>query len=263
MLINYKATPIDAKTFVIEEKTPLSQSLCYLVCGEDRALLVDAGMPLGNIKKTVDRLTKLPVTVVNTHAHVDHIGSNFRFDDICYHEADREVFDLHTNAEYLESQLVKLVLSPALTKLLGPVVKRLITPKKSGSYYYFRDGHVFHLGGRELEVIHIPGHSLGSVCLLDRENRLLFNGDSLCEMCALLHLDGCASVEVFLASARRIKAMTDDFDLILPGHHGWPVDKTIIDDYIECCLRILDGTVEMDGQKAKYGRVYIELPQNL
>ena len=260
MFCKYNVTEIDARTFVIEEKTPMSQSLCYLVCGEDAALLVDTGMPFGNIKKTVDRLTKLPVTVVNTHAHIDHIGSNFRFDDICFHEDDREVFALHTDPGYLESQLVRLVLSPGLAKLLGPVVKRLMTPKSAGKYRYCKDGDIFHLGGRDLEVIHIPGHSKGSICLLEREARMLFNGDSLCEMCALLHLDGCCSVEVFLASARRVKDLSDAFDTILPGHHGWPVDKTIIDDYIECCLRILDGTVEMEGQKAKYGRIYIEIP---
>jgi len=60
MLCRYKVTALDTQTFVIEEKTPFSQALCYLVCGEDAALLIDTGMPFGNMKKVAKKLTALP-----------------------------------------------------------------------------------------------------------------------------------------------------------------------------------------------------------
>jgi len=262
MFCKYNITPLDPRTYVIEEKTPASQALCYLLCGEDAALLVDTGMPFGNMKKVVDSLTDLPVTVVNTHAHVDHIGSNFRFEEICYHEDDKPVFALHTDPKYM-SELIDYAIPPNV-RFVAPIVKRLARVNATGRYSYIQDGHIFHLGGRDVEVIHTPGHSPGCVCLLDREARLLFTGDTLCEWGILLDLAGSCAPETYLASIRRIKGLSPAFDKILPGHHGWPVDKGYIDEFEACAAGILDGSVEIDVEGkhrvAKYGRVLITLP---
>jgi len=264
MFCKYNITPLDARTWVIEEKTPASQSLCYLLCGEDAALLVDTGMPFGNIKKVANKLTDLPVTAVNTHAHVDHIGSNFRFDDICYHEDDREMFALHTDPAYIGGELAGYALPQKAAKPFAPFIKLLLTPKDAGNYRYVRDGHVFHLGGRDVEVVHTPGHTPGCICLLDREARMLFTGDSLCEWGILLDLKGCCAPETYLASVRRVKELSPAFDRILPGHHGWPVDKSYTDEFEACAAGILDGSAETvrDGKRkfAKYGKVVIALP---
>ena len=262
MLCKYKVTPLDPRTWVIEEKTPASQALCYLLCGEAAALLIDTGMPFGNIKKIVDGLTSLPVTVVNTHAHVDHIGSNHRFDEIYYHEADQSVFALHTDPQYI-AELMTYAL-PRAARLAAPIIKRLMKVNTAGHYKYVQDGHIFHLGGRDVEVIHTPGHSPGCVCLLDRAARMLFTGDTLCEWGILLDLAGCCSPETYLASVRRIKALSPAFDRNLPGHHGWPVDKGCIDEYEACAAGILDGSAEIvngsNNRQAKYGRILIMLP---
>lgn len=264
MLCMYRATPLDGRTWVIEEKAPASQALCYLVCGEDAALLIDTGMPFGNMKWAVRKLTALPITVVNTHAHVDHIGSNHRFDTIYYHEDDKDIFALHTDPAYVGGALAEYMLPHAAAVLLSPFAKLLMTPKATGNYSYIRDGHVFRLGGRDIEAIHTPGHTPGSICLLDREARLIFTGDTLCEWGVLLDLEGCRPPETYLASLRRIKKLSPAFDTILPGHHGWPVDKEYIDDYEACAAGILDGSAEIDTQgrrrAAKYGRVLIMLP---
>ena len=262
MLCKYKATPLDARTFVIEEKTPFSQALCYLLCGEDAALLIDTGMPFGNIKKVAGGLARLPVAVVNTHAHVDHIGSNFRFDAISYHEDDKPVFALHTSPAYI-AQLARHALPPVGRPLI-PVAKKLLKADPAGEYRYIRDGHVFRLGGREIEAIHTPGHSPGSICLLDRAARMLFTGDTLCEWGVLLDLAGSRGPETYLASVRRIKALSPAFDRILPGHHGWPVDRAYIDEYEACAAGILDGSARIDvgarHRAAISGRVLITLP---
>ena len=112
MFCKYKVMALDQQTFVIEEKTPFSQALCYLVCGKSAALLIDTGMPFGNMKKVVNKLTNLPILVVNTHAHADHIGSNFRFDEISFHEDDRDMFALHTNPDYIGGELASYALPP-------------------------------------------------------------------------------------------------------------------------------------------------------
>jgi len=262
MFCKYNITSLDPRTFVIEEKTPASQALCYLLCGEDAALLIDTGMPFGNMKKVADRLTSLPVTVVNTHAHVDHIGSNHRFDAIFYHEDDKPVFALHTDPKYI-AELIDYAIPPNV-RFAAPIVKRLARVNPAGQYSYVRDGHIFDLGGRDVEVIHTPGHSAGCVCLLDRAARMLFTGDTLCEWGILLDLAGSCAPETYLASVRRIKALSPSFDRILPGHHGWPVDKGYIDEYEACAAGILNGSAEIEpgnnNRAAKYGRVLIMLP---
>jgi len=264
MFCKYNITALDNRTFVIEEKTPMSQALCYLACGEEAALLIDTGMPFGNMKRAVRGLTELPITAVNTHAHVDHIGSNVRFDEICFHEDDKDMFALHTDPAYISGELARYALPPKAAKLLAPGAKLLMTPKRAGNYSYFKDGHVFRLGGRELEVVHTPGHTPGSVCFLDRESRLIFTGDTLCEWGVLLDLRGCCTPEVFAASVEQLRALSSAYDTILPGHHGWPVDKGYLEDYEACVSGILDGSGEIavngKSKHAKYGRVVIAIP---
>jgi len=264
MLCKYNVFSLDKRTYAIEEKTPFSQGLCYLLCGDDAALLIDTGMPFGNIKKTVQKRTALPITAVNTHAHVDHIGSNHRFDEIAYHEDDRGVFALHTSQEYIGGALVQYALPPGQARLLAPFAKRLMVPKAAGNYRYIQDGHVFRLGGRDIEAVHTPGHTPGCICLLDREARLLFTGDTLCEWGALLDLQGSLSAEIYLASIQKLKALSPAYDKILPGHHGWPVDKSYLDDYEACAAGIINGSayVEQAGSRrhAKHGKVIISIP---
>jgi len=97
---------------------------------------------------------------------------------------------------------------------------------------------------------------------------MLFTGDSLCEWGVLLNLvQECCKPEVFLKSMQNIKELNNAFDTILPGHHGFPVDKSYIDDYIICAERILDGTVEKTKDNgrlaAKYGKVLIMIPDDV
>lgn len=67
---------IDADTFVISEKKHAEETNCYLICGKESALLIDSGMGISDIKEVVDALTDLPVTVLTTHCHWDHIGGH-------------------------------------------------------------------------------------------------------------------------------------------------------------------------------------------
>ena len=244
MLAKHTPTPLDAQTFLIEERTKFSQGLCYLLCGTDAALLIDTGMPMGNIRETVDKLTDLPVTVVNTHAHTDHIGSNFRFDDIYYHEDDRDVFALHTDAAYVAKELLKTEIPVFLNTLLSPVIKRLAKVNTSGQYHYIKDGHVFHLGGRDVEAIHTPGHSAGSICLLDRNTRRLFSGDTICGQGILLNLAGSTSPEVYMASVEHLQSFAAEFDEIFPGHHNWPLKTAFMEEFRACAAAIIAGTAE-------------------
>ena len=81
---------IDFQTFAISEYKHWEETHCYLLCGNHRAILIDTGLGVSNIKNIVDSLTKLPVTVVTTHAHWDHIGGHRYFDDIAIHTLEKD-----------------------------------------------------------------------------------------------------------------------------------------------------------------------------
>ena len=261
----YTVHSIGKDTFAIEEKTPLNQGLCYLLCGAEKALLIDTGFGYKGFEQTVKGLTDLPVTVANTHAHVDHIGGNHYFDEIWYHEADRKIFALHTDPAYTLDLLADGKPRP-VRALFNVLTKSMRAIDVRGSYRYFGDEHVFRLGGREIEVVPTPGHTPGSVCFLDRGSRMLFSGDTVCEWGILLHIPGEGRPpETFRDSMLRLKSLWDAYDMIWPGHHGFPAEKSYVDDYLACAGQIVQGTAEYgtaNGSRcARYGRVLITVPR--
>jgi glyoxylase-like metal-dependent hydrolase (beta-lactamase superfamily II) len=263
----YTSRQINENTFAIEERTLFSQGLCYLLCGEERALLIDSCFGLKGFEAAVRRLTGLPVTVANTHAHVDHIGGNHFFDEIWYHEADRGIFALHTDPIYTLRLAAEGIPRPA-RGLAGLLIGDMLHIDTSGNYRHFEDAHVFHLGKRDIEVIPTPGHTPGSVCFLDREAGMLFSGDTVCEWGVLLHILGEGRPpEVFLDSMRRLKGLWGEFDSVWPGHHGFPVEKGYIDEYLACARQIVEGQASYGITRgrpcAKFGRVLITVPEGV
>lgn len=86
----FTAEEIDGETFAVGEYRHWEETHCYLVCGKERALLIDTGLGVSDIGAAVRRLTALPVTVVTTHVHWDHIGGHRYFSDIAVHEAEKD-----------------------------------------------------------------------------------------------------------------------------------------------------------------------------
>lgn len=111
----------------------------FLLTGDEKALLVDSGMTISNAKEIAEGLTSLPISLVNTHTDPDHIGSNDEFDFFYIHPAEA--------VNYYNVQ------------------------KRNGNFIPVEDGYIFNLGNRKLRVISIPGHTPGSIALLDEERR--------------------------------------------------------------------------------------------
>jgi hydroxyacylglutathione hydrolase len=188
----------------------------YLLVGDERAMMIDTGMSKLDLRAYVRALTRLPVSVVNTHGHFDHTGGNGWF-DLCY---------MHAEA-----------------------VKDAKTPFGDPGPYRFdysietvREGHVFDLGGRTIEVIEIPAHNPGSIALLDRTRRLLFTGDELeAGQVLLLWPDARCTVEGHLCNMKKLQRRSGEYDLICPGHNGTPIDKSFVDAFAENDQRVVDG----------------------
>lgn len=126
MANEYKVKIIGEKTYAIEEKSKLNQGLCYLLCGDEKALLIDTGFGYPSLKNTVNNLTELPIIVADTHAHVDHIGGNHYFEEIWFHEKDKETFKKHCNPKYTLDTL-----TDGLSIIIKPIYKILMKKRLS------------------------------------------------------------------------------------------------------------------------------------
>ena len=149
-------------------------AITIILCGEKYAILIDTGLGVSNIRKIVDSLTKLPVMTVTTHVHWDHIGGHKYFDNIAVHEAEKDWLSVRFP---IPLQVVK----NNLTRLPCDFPRDF----DINAYQIFQgipqrilhDGDFLNLGGREIQVVHTPGHSPGHCCFYEPERNYLYSGD--------------------------------------------------------------------------------------
>ena len=164
------------QVYSIVEPYQFQMSISHLILGNDRAVLFDTGMGIFPIRPIVERITQLPVLVLNSHTHFDHVGGNSEFSDVLaidseYTKSNMKGFD----HDEIAGDVIPAALcgeSPA-----GFDVVAYHTKSWSASEYV-DDGDLIDLGGRILEVLHVPGHTPDALVLLDRGNGLLFTGDT-------------------------------------------------------------------------------------
>ncbi len=170
----------------------------YLVVGQEKALVIDTMNGLEDVHAVVQGITKLPVQVVNTHGHCDHIFGNIYFDKAFMNPVDNELALEHMKRpEFLE-----------ICKTHG----RTMVP-----FVPLHDGETIDIGGLTFKVIALPGHTPGGICLLLKEDRILFTGDSINHH-LWMQLDECLPLDEFLKNLENILYVADEADLILHGH---------------------------------------------
>ena len=168
---------LPGNTFAIIEMLHEQCVMAFLIIGEEKALLFDTCTGIQNVRRVVEKLTDLPVTVLNSHDHFDHIGGNAYFDEVwCYNlpSAIQHLTQGPTETEQFEALDSSKSIHQYL-KHYGLTIPESIPGKAPTGTV--EDGQIIDLGGRKLEVIHTPGHQPSCIMLLDRENKLLFTGD--------------------------------------------------------------------------------------
>ena len=104
------------------------------------------------------------------------------------------------------------------------------------------DGHIFDLGDRKIEVIHVPGHTPGSICLLDHKDKVVYTGDNDNTL-VWLHPQDALPLDIYLQSLKKLKRRENEFTTLYPAH-GEPIDKSFIGEQIICAEQIIAGKCE-------------------
>jgi glyoxylase-like metal-dependent hydrolase (beta-lactamase superfamily II) len=167
---------IDPSTYAISEYGHWEHPHSYVVLGQERGALIDSGLGVGNIKAVVERLTSLPVAVLTTHSHWDHIGGHDLFTDIAVHRLDARWLE-HGIPTPLENQRATFMREALETQPPAGFALENWHPPRVRPTRLLEDHDKVALGARSLEILHTPGHSLGHIWIYDSVTGYLFTGD--------------------------------------------------------------------------------------
>jgi glyoxylase-like metal-dependent hydrolase (beta-lactamase superfamily II) len=239
-------------TYAIYEPYQFEEAISYLVLGKEKALVIDTGTGIGDLNRVVSELTELPVSVLLTHTHWDHIGNNYQFEEIMVYHDDYAVNSLHTgmdNAKLLPSVSGESVWKP-LPHGFDPATWTIPSVEPTA---LLEDGDIIELGERTLEVIHTPGHSPDSICLLDSKNRILFTGDTFFPG-PLYAFGEDVDIDHYIASIEKLKSRLEEYDYLCAGHNDPWVKSEVISRVSDAFKTILDskGEYKEDNNIRRY-----------
>ena len=213
----YKAAP---GVFAIYEPHQFEETISYLITGDKQALLFDTGMGIGDLKKVVTELTPLPIIVLNSHTHNDHVGDNWQFPTVYAVDTDFTRANAMGSRQDAQAELAPDQICGDLPKGFDP--KTYATrPWKITSYVH--DGDRIDLGVRLLEILATPGHTPDAISLLDRANGLLFTGDTYYPAPIWLYRPE-TDLNAYYASIKRLAALSPQVKKVL-GAHNVPMAK--------------------------------------
>jgi glyoxylase-like metal-dependent hydrolase (beta-lactamase superfamily II) len=182
----------------------------FLIEGDKEALLIDTGVGNGNLKKYVEEITKLPVTVIFTHADGDHVGNAGQFERRLMHPCE---FD------YYKTKNQKIV-------PMEPIW----------------ENDIIDLGSYKFQVILIPGHTPGSIALLEKEKRFLIGGDSI-QLGSIFMFGNGRNFEAYRASMKKLQGRLREFDTIYASHYALSVETNTINLLYEAAGRVMENKV--------------------
>ena len=207
---------VSKDVYAIYEPYQAQEVISYLILGSKGAILLDTGMGIGRIRAVAVSLTHLPIRVVNTHTHYDHVGGNADFADVL----GMDMAYTRRSAEGVAHDLVRGEVAPE--SLCRPLPEGVLAETYSVRPFtitgLLKDGDVLDLGGRRLEVLAVPGHTPDSLALLDREAALLWTGDTFYEGPIWLFVPE-TDMGAYQASVRRLAALVPSLRLLLPAHN--------------------------------------------
>ncbi len=235
--------------FAIHEPHQGEQVLSHLIVGEDRALLFDSGLGVSDIKGVVEGLTDLPIVVLNSHGHFDHVGGNYQFDMIYGRDTSfsEDAMDGISNAEIRPFAPPESFFGQIPT-LFDPE-HYAVRPFEVD--HVVRDQEVIDLGGIELEIIFTPGHTPDALFIFDRTRGLLFMGDTFYAGPLYAMLPE-SDLNDYSESAKKLLSFRASTQSILAGHNRTLIDPLFLDKLYRGFRSIENETVR--GESISGGR---------
>ena len=182
----------------------------FLLTGTTDALLIDSGMRTSNAREIAESITTLPLQLLNTHADPDHISGNGMFESMRMHAMEESNYRMHGG---------------------------------TGTIVPIHHGDQIDLGDRLLEIIHLPGHTPGSIAVLDRNHRVLISGDPIQDG-RIFMFGARRNMNDYIESLENLSQYEGRFDTIYPSHGTFPVFPELIPKLISGAKQILAGQAE-------------------
>ena len=212
IIMAYEIIKISDRTWRIED----SGVRIFVLEGNDKALMIDSGMTLPNAAEVAKTLTDLPLELLNTHADRDHISGNAAF----------------------ESLYMSPLEEPSYRASGG-----------TGTVIPVRQGDTIDLGGRVLEIVDLPGHTPGSIAVLDPECRALISGDPIQDG-RIFMFGKTRDMQKYASSLRALSSYDGRYDEIWPSHGSFPVAPSLTGELLAAAEKILSG--EAQGKKVEF-----------
>lgn len=203
----YKTIQIDEGFYGIEQDFVR----CFLFVGEEKALLIDTGFGGDDLKEYVKKITELPVEVIFTHADGDHVGNAAQFEKRLMHPSEYDYyFGRNQNTVPME-----------------PVW----------------EGDIIDITKFNFEVILIPGHTPGSIALLERNRRFLIGGDSI--QTGKIYMFGAGrNFPAFIDSMKKLEHRISEFDKVYASHDEACIGPDTVRRLLSGAERVMQGQVE-------------------
>lgn len=238
----------------------------FLVEGGEAAALIDTGLGIGNIRDIAESLATRDVLVVNTHYHFDHTGGNHWFSERLIHQDGAAAIELAVDADlyrrygdFIHQLSEALPRFAQLDREFFHFLTHETTPRSLpadfdlASWSYrpttatrtLRDGDRIELGGRDLTVIHTPGHTPDGICLLDERSGALFGGDTINTGPIYAQLPD-SDLPAFAQSTRRLADLADSVRIVYVPHFvRYSVDPQFLVEVADGFERILAGEIAL------------------
>lgn len=173
---------------------------CYLIIHQKEVIIIDPADQWEDIKKIIESEKIKPISVILTHAHVDHIKdvkaiSEYFSIPVFIHESEKEHLNLN-----IES----------ISNIFGISVEKFKITR------FLNDNEIIKIGDEQLQIIHTPGHSPGGICI--KGSDFLISGDTLFAN-GLGRTDlPLGNEEQIITSIKNKLLILDEELIVYPGH---------------------------------------------
>ena len=232
----YQAAP---HVFALIESDQFQEAISYLIVGTTSAVLFDTGIGVVPIRPIAEALTRLPIVVINSHSHYDHVGGNYEFAQVLTMDTPFTRMKMAGRPHAgLEGEVAPAAFCHGAPAGLDTATFRSKAWKSAG---FVKGGDRIPLGGRTLEVMHVPGHTPDALALLDRANGLLFTGDTFYDGTIWLFAQE-TNLDDYVASMESLVALGPVVTQVLPAHNTAKVSPARLAVVLAAAKKLRTGT---------------------